>query len=230
MQRGLIVSQMIAHHLRDDHFSEARIIVRVSGQVGEERPVLVLIPVMNKIDLPNCELDQALEQMEKIIGIDQEEALLVSAKTGTGVDGIIPAIIDRIPPPEGNPDAPLKALIFDSWFDSYRGVIILVRIIDGELKKGERIKFLSNNAEYEIAELGVHTPKPQPMEKLSTGEVGYIATGLKTVQECRVGDTVTLAARPAPEPPGPRRGRGPQPDFAGRRAAEIFRDQPPERA
>jgi len=154
---------------------------------------LVLIPVMNKIDLPNCELEQALEQMEKIIGIDQEEALLVSAKTGAGVDGIIPAIIDRIPPPEGNPDAPLKALIFDSWFDSYRGVIILVRIIDGELKKGDRIKFLSNNAEYEISELGIHTPKPRPLAKLSAGEVGYIIGSIKKISEVKIGDTLTLA-------------------------------------
>jgi GTP-binding protein LepA len=154
---------------------------------------LALIPVMNKIDLPHNELEKSLDQMENIIGIAREEALLVSAKSGEGVDKIIPAIIEHIPPPEGNPDKPLKALVFDSWFDSYRGVIILVRIIDGELKKRDRIKFLSNNAEYEINELGVHTPKPKPLEKLSAGEVGYIIGSIKNIHEVHIGDTVTLA-------------------------------------
>lgn len=154
---------------------------------------LVLIPVMNKIDLPNNELERSLDQMENIIGIGREEALLVSAKSGQGVDAIIPAIIEHIPPPQGDPDKPLKALIFDSWFDTYRGVIILVRIIDGQLKKGNRIKFLSNDAEYEITELGVHTPKPRPMAQLSTGEVGYIIGSIKKISEVHIGDTVTLA-------------------------------------
>jgi GTP-binding protein LepA len=154
---------------------------------------LALIPVMNKIDLPQNELEKSLDQMENIIGIPREEALLVSAKSGEGVDKIIPAVIEHIPPPTGNPDKPLKALIFDSWFDSYRGVIILVRIIDGQMKKRDRIKFLSNNAEYEISELGVHTPKPKPLEKLSTGEVGYIIGSIKNIHEVHIGDTVTLA-------------------------------------
>ena len=154
---------------------------------------LMLIPVMNKIDLPNNEMERSLTQMENIIGIGREEALPVSAKTGAGVDKIIPAIIERIPPPAGDPSKPLKALLFDSWFDSYRGVIILVRIIDGTLKKGDRIKFLSNNAEYEIGELGVHTPKPKPLEKLSAGEVGYIIGSIKNIHEVKIGDTVTLA-------------------------------------
>lgn len=154
---------------------------------------LVLIPVINKIDLPNNERERTLTQVENIIGIGREEALPVSAKTGAGVDKIIPAIIERIPPPAGDPSRPLKALLFDSWFDSYRGVIILVRIIDGTLKKGDRIKFLSNNAEYEISELGVHTPKPKPLEKLSAGEVGYIIGSIKNIHEVKIGDTVTLA-------------------------------------
>ncbi|MCP5050796.1 MAG: elongation factor 4, partial [bacterium] len=154
---------------------------------------LVLIPVMNKIDLPNNELEKSLDQMESIIGIDREEAIKVSAKSGEGVDQLIPAIIEHIPPPEGNPDIPLKAMIFDSWFDAYRGVIILVRIIDGILKKKDRIKFLSNNAEYEITELGVYTPKANPLEQLSTGEVGYIIGSIKNISEVKIGDTVTLA-------------------------------------
>ena len=146
---------------------------------------LVLIPVMNKIDLPNNELEKSLEQLEHILGIDREEALLVSAKTGQGIEGIIPAIIERIPPPRGNSSGPLKALIFDSWFDTYRGVIILVRIIDGSLKKGDKIKFLSNNAEYEVSELGVHTPKPKPLPQLSAGEVGYIIGSIKNISDSK---------------------------------------------
>lgn len=161
---------------------------------------LVLIPVMNKIDLPNNELEKSLDQMENIIGISRDEALLVSAKTGAGVDKILPAIIELVPPPTGDPSKPLKALLFDSWFDSYRGVIILVRIIDGVLKKRDKIKFLSNNAEYEIMELGVHTPKPKPLEKLSAGEVGYIIGSIKNIHEVKIGDTVTLAKEEGVEP------------------------------
>jgi len=153
---------------------------------------LVLIPVMNKIDLPNHELEKSLDEMETILGISREEALLVSAKTGQGVDKIIPAIIERIPPPQGDPDKPLRALIFDSWFDSYRGVIILIRVIDGVVKKGDKIKFLSNYAEYEIGELGVHTPKPRPLDKLSAGEVGYVIGSIKKISEVKIGDTITL--------------------------------------
>ncbi len=161
---------------------------------------LVLLPVMNKIDLPNNELEKSLDQMENIIGIPRDEALLVSAKTGIGVDKIIPSIIEHVPPPEGDRSKPLKALLFDSWFDSYRGVIILIRVIDGVLKKRDRIKFLSNNAEYEIMELGVHTPKPKPMDKLSAGEVGYIIGSIKNIHEVKIGDTVTLAKEENVEP------------------------------
>jgi GTP-binding protein LepA len=153
---------------------------------------LVIIPVMNKIDLPNNELEKSLNQMENIIGIGREEALLVSAKTGQGIDQIIPAIIDRIPHPGGDPQKPLRALIFDSWFDAYRGVIILVRIMDGVLKTGERIKFLSNNAYYEINELGVFTPKALAQKELSAGEVGYIIGSIKNISEVKIGDTITL--------------------------------------
>ena len=152
---------------------------------------LVLIPVMNKIDLPNNELEKTLDQMESILGISRDDALNVSAKTGQGVDQIIPAIIARIPPPKGDPAKPLRAMIFDSWFDSYRGVIILVKIIDGVLKKGEKIKLLSNGAEYEIDELGVNTPKPFPLEQLSAGEVGYIIGNIKKISEVKIGDTIT---------------------------------------
>lgn len=161
---------------------------------------LVLIPVMNKIDLPNNELEKSLQEMETVIGLPREEALAVSAKTGQGVDEIIPAIIERVPPPEGDPNKPLKAMIFDSWFDSYRGVIILIRIIDGRLKKGEKVKFLSNGAEYEINELGVHTPKPLPLKELSAGEVGYIIGSIKNISEVKIGDTITLNKETSVEP------------------------------
>ena len=154
---------------------------------------LTLIPVMNKIDLPNNELEKSLDQMENVIGISRDEALNVSAKTGEGVKDTLDAIIERIPPPEGDPDKPLKAMIFDSWFDPYRGVIVLVRIIDGKLNKGEKIKFLSNDAVYEINELGVHTPKAKPLKYLSAGEVGYLIGSIKNISEIKIGDTITLS-------------------------------------
>ncbi|MCJ7524184.1 MAG: translation elongation factor 4 [Candidatus Aminicenantes bacterium] len=154
---------------------------------------LTLIPIMNKIDLPNNELEKSLEQMENILGIPREEALMVSAKTGLNIEQIIPAIIERIPPPAGDAQKPLQAMIFDSWFDSYRGVIILVKIIDGVMKKGDKIKFLSNNTEYEINEVGVNTPKPTPLAALEAGEVGYIIASIKNISEVKIGDTVTLA-------------------------------------
>jgi GTP-binding protein LepA len=163
---------------------------------------LTLIPVMNKIDLPNNELERSLNQMENIIGIEKDEALLVSAKTGAGVKDIIPAIINKIPPPQGDPQKPLRALIFDSWFDSYRGVIILVKIMDGALKKGDRIKFLSNDSLYEINEIGVFTPKAKQLHQLKTGEVGYIIGSIKNISEVKIGDTITAAReqRVAPLP------------------------------
>ncbi len=154
---------------------------------------LVLIPVMNKIDLPNNELEKSLDQMENVIGISRDEAINVSAKTGKGVEETLNAVIERIPPPIGNPELPLKAMIFDSWFDPYRGVIILIRLVDGKLNRGDKIKFLSNNATYEINELGVHTPKTHPLDYLSAGEVGYIIGSIKKISEVKIGDTVTLA-------------------------------------
>lgn len=154
---------------------------------------LTLIPVMNKIDLPQNELDKSLDQMENIIGISREEAIKVSAKTGEGVKNILGAIIERIPAPVGDISKPLRALIFDSWFDPYRGVIVLVRIIDGTLRKRDKIKFLSNGAVYEINELGVHSPKIEPLNELSAGEVGYLIGSIKKISEVKVGDTITTA-------------------------------------
>jgi len=161
---------------------------------------LVIIPIINKIDLPNHELEKSLNQMENVIGIGREEALQVSAKTGQGIPEIIPAIIDRIPPPRGDVSSPLRALVFDSWFDSYRGVIILIRLMDGVLKKGDRIKLLSTQAVYEISELGIFTPSPRPLSTLSAGEVGYIIGNIKNISEVKIGDTITLAKKDTVEP------------------------------
>ena len=161
---------------------------------------LALIPVMNKIDLPNNELEKSLDQMENVIGISRDEAINVSAKTGEGIKDTLDAIIERIHPPEGDPEKPLRGMIFDSWFDPYRGVIILVRILDGKLNKGDKVKFLSNNAVYEINELGVHTPKTKPMKYLSAGEVGYIIGSIKNISEVKVGDTITLSKEENVEP------------------------------
>ena len=157
---------------------------------------LVLIPVINKIDLAQSDVEQTLDQMENIIGIDRKEALMVSAKRGTGVDAVLQAIVDRIPAPKGDPEAPLKALLFDSWFDIYRGVIVLVRIFDGELRTGDRILLMVQDAEYEAEEVGYLTPKPVKTDKLLTGEVGYLIAGMKKLSHARIGETITLKSRP----------------------------------
>jgi GTP-binding protein LepA len=161
---------------------------------------LVLVPVINKIDLPQIQIEDSLEQMEHVIGIPRSEALLVSAKTGLGLPELFEAVVQRIPPPKGDPDAPLKALLFDSWFDTYRGVIVLVRILDGELKTGDRIVLMASGAEYEAEEVGYLTPKPVKSGFLRTGEVGYLIAGIKKLSDARVGDTVTHRNRPTATP------------------------------
>ncbi|MGB8959059.1 MAG: translation elongation factor 4 [Candidatus Aminicenantales bacterium] len=161
---------------------------------------LVLVPVINKIDLPQIQIEDSLEQMEHILGLPRSEALLVSAKTGQGLPELFEAVVARIPPPKGDPDAPLKALLFDSWFDTYRGVIVLVRILDGELKMGDRIVLMASGAEYEAEEVGYLTPKPVKSGLLRTGEVGYLIAGIKKLSDARVGDTVTHRDRPTAMP------------------------------
>ena len=161
---------------------------------------LVLVPVINKIDLPQAQVEDSLEQMEHIIGLPRSEALLVSAKTGQGLPELFEAVVKRIPPPQGDPGAPLKALLFDSWYDSYRGVIVLVRVVDGELRTGGRIVLMASGAEYEAEEVGYLTPKPVKSNVLRTGEVGYLIAGIKKLSDARVGDTVTLRNRPAGKP------------------------------
>ena len=151
-----------------------------------------VVPVLNKIDLPNADLDNAKSEIEDVIGIDATDAIACSAKTGIGIDDILEAIVARIPAPRGNPDGPLRAMIIDSWFDSYVGVVMLVRVVDGRLGKGERIKMMASGASYNADNLGVFTPANEPRQSLEAGEVGYIIAGIKELQAAKVGDTVTL--------------------------------------
>ena len=161
---------------------------------------LHLIPVINKIDLPGAEPDRAREEIEHTIGLETDNALLISAKVGTGIDEVLESIIREIPAPSGDQDAPLKALIFDSWFDSYRGVVVLFRVIDGRIKPGMRIRLMDADKEYQVDALGVLTPKPREIDELGAGEVGFFTASIKTVADVEIGDTVTEAARPTASP------------------------------
>jgi GTP-binding protein LepA len=161
---------------------------------------LELIPILNKIDLPGAEPEKAIEQIEQVIGLGTHNAVLASAKTGIGIDETLEAIIKYIPPPKGDSEAPLKALIFDSWYDSYRGVIVLFRIIEGTIKPGMKIRFFNTGREYVVDTLGVNRPRPTPIDKLSVGEVGFFTASIKTVADVQIGDTITEAARPTKEP------------------------------
>jgi GTP-binding protein LepA len=161
---------------------------------------LEIIPVINKIDLPAAEPERIREQIETVIGLDARDAVLVSAKLGTGVHEVLEAIVHLTPPPKGSPDAPLRALIFDSWFDSYRGVIILVRVMDGRLHKGQKIRLWSNGQVYDVEGLGYQAPKATPCDELSAGEVGFLSATIKTVSDAKIGDTITDDANPASKP------------------------------
>ncbi len=161
---------------------------------------LEIIPVINKIDLPSAEPERIREQIEQVIGLDASGAILASAKNGIGIEEILEAVVERIPPPKGDPQAPLRALIFDSWFDPYRGVIILTRIVDGALRKGQKIRLWSNGATYEVDGLGFQSPKPVSCDELTAGEVGFVFANIKTVSDAQIGDTITDDANPAAEP------------------------------
>jgi GTP-binding protein LepA len=158
---------------------------------------LEIIPVINKIDLPSADILRTQEAIEKAVGLDATDAIPCSAKTGQGVAEILEAIVHRLPPPTGNPDAPLQALIFDSWFDAYRGVIVLVRVMQGTMRKGQRIRLMSNSKSFEVESMGVLMPKPVEIGELLTGEVGFFAATIKNVGDTKIGDTVTDDARPA---------------------------------
>src|SRR5437867_4452613 len=157
---------------------------------------LEILPIINKIDLPGAEIDRVREQLHSIIGMNPEDAVLISAKYGKGVEEVLEAIVRRIPPPKGDPDAPLKALLFDSWFDIYRGVLILVRLIDGEVHKGMKIRLMSNGQVYQVDSVGVLTPKMKEIDRLSAGEVGYIVANIKVVADTKIGDTITEHDKP----------------------------------
>ncbi len=161
---------------------------------------LELIPVLNKIDLPSAEPERIKEQIENIIGLDTSDAVLASAKTGIGIEEILEAIVKKVPAPKGDKNAPLKALIFDSWYDSYRGVIVLFRVIEGTIKKGTKIRFFNTGREYQVETLGVNRPRPTPIDTLSVGEVGFLTASIKTVADVQIGDTITEAARPVETP------------------------------
>ncbi len=151
-----------------------------------------VFPVLNKMDLPQADPEGARKEIEDVIGIDASEAIPCSAKTGMGIDDILEMVVAKVPPPRGKPDAPLRAMIIDSWFDTYVGVVMLVRVVDGTLRKNERIKLMATGAAYEAGNIGVFTPANQPREALHAGEVGYIICGIKELQAAKVGDTVTL--------------------------------------
>lgn len=158
---------------------------------------LEIIPVINKIDLPSADPEHVKKEIEDIIGLDASDAVLCSAKTGQGVDEVLEAIVARIPPPPGNSEAPLKALVFDSKFDSYKGVVLYVRLMDGVLRKGMKIRMMATGAEFEVTEVGIFKPNVVVTDELRAGQVGFLAAGIKNVKEARVGDTVTDAENPA---------------------------------
>jgi GTP-binding protein LepA len=161
---------------------------------------LDIIPVINKIDLPGAQPEEARRQIEEIIGLDGSGAMLASAKQGTGVPEILEAIVHRLPPPAGSPDAPLKALIFDSWYDPYRGVVIVVRVIDGTIRPGMKIRLMAEGQDYEALQVGIFTPKAIEIDELGVGEVGFLVANIKKVSDAKIGDTITEISRPTLEP------------------------------
>ena len=158
-----------------------------------------IVPILNKIDLPAAEPDRVKQQIEDVIGIDASDAVMISAKTGLNIEGVLEALVTRLPPPKGDPDAPLKALLVDSWYDPYLGVIILVRIKDGRLRRGQKIRMMAKGAVHTVDQVGFFRPKMEPVEELGPGEMGYINAAIKTVADCDVGDTITDDRRPASE-------------------------------
>ena len=158
-----------------------------------------IVPVLNKIDLPAAEPDRVKEQIEEVIGIDASGAVMISAKTGLNIEGVLEALVERLPPPKGDAEAPLKALLVDSWYDAYLGVVILVRVKDGVLKPGMKVRFMAAGATHTVEKVGVFTPKNVPMPELGPGEIGFMTAGIKTVADCRVGDTITDERRLALE-------------------------------
>ena len=161
---------------------------------------LEILPVLNKIDLPTAEPDRVAKEIEDIIGLDTSDAVRVSAKEGLGINEILEQIVDRVSHPDGNPEAPLRALIFDSWFDAYLGIVIMIRVVDGSVRVGDRVIFMATGKEYEVTQLGVFTPFRRECDELKMGDVGFLCASIKTIGHTRIGDTVTLAEHPAEQP------------------------------
>lgn len=160
---------------------------------------LEIIPVFNKIDLPSADVDRVRQEVTEVIGLDCTHAIAASAKTGQGIHEILQAVVERVPPPQGSPDNPLRALVMDSWYDSYRGAVVLVRVVDGTLRKGAKIRLMAVGQDYEVTEIGVFSPFPTALDALSTGEVGFFAAAIKSVSDTRIGDTITETRRLATE-------------------------------
>ncbi|HYO13674.1 MAG TPA: translation elongation factor 4 [Thermoanaerobaculia bacterium] len=160
---------------------------------------LHLVPVINKIDLPAADPDRVKEQIENVIGIDAHDAVLASAKAGIGIEDVLERVVREVPAPQGDPASPLKALLFDSWYDPYRGVVCMVRVVDGTIRTGDKIRFMASGRTYEVAEIGIFNPKPAEVEQLSVGEVGFLYAGIKDLIQAQIGDTVTHADRPTAE-------------------------------
>jgi GTP-binding protein LepA len=161
---------------------------------------LEVIPVLNKVDLPSADVDRAAEQIEEVIGLDCSGAVFASGKTGLGVTDVLEAVVARIPPPKGRADAPLRALLFDSWYDSYRGAVVMVRVMDGTLKKGDRIKFMATGRTYDVTEIGCYAPHAIALNDLGPGEVGFVAANIKSTEDTKIGDTVTTLHRGSDSP------------------------------
>src|SRR6185369_6968003 len=161
---------------------------------------LTIVPVLNKVDLPSADVDRTAKMIEDVIGLDCSGAMMVSGKTGVGVADLIEAIVERIPPPTGSADAPLRALVFDSWYDSYRGAVVMVRVKEGTLRKGDKIRLMATGRTHEVVELGCFSPHPTQLSEIGPGEVGFVAANIKSVSDTKIGDTVTTVVRGATEP------------------------------
>ena len=165
-----------------------------------------IFPVINKIDLPSADPERVRQEIEDVIGLDASEAVFASAKAGIGIEEILEQIVEKVPAPTGDPEAPLKALIFDSFYDAYRGVVVYIRVVDGTIKVGDKIRMMATGKEFEVTEVGVYTPKAHTVDELTVGDVGYLAAAIKNVGDTRVGDTITNAKNRATEPlPGYRK-------------------------
>lgn len=161
---------------------------------------LEIIPVINKIDLPGAQADAAARQIEELIGLDASTVLLASAKDGVGTREVLETIVNRLPPPTGNPKSSLKALIFDSWYDTYRGVVVLIRVVDGAIRRKMRIRLMAQGQDHEVEQVGIFSPRPEMVDELAVGEVGFVIAGIKRVGDAKIGDTITESAKPTPEP------------------------------